>query len=333
MDRDDATPACERFPGVQGGAALGEPAHRPGTRAHALPKDGSLFEVGLWSQPLTPSAEPLTAALHAPARSASAAPGRARVPRAREPDRPFRGRPVGTTALRGAARDLAWDATLRRAAGRHWRPPQPLFPQDLRCQERRPPRGRLLVLVVDLSGSMGTALMALARHAATALLAHAHVHRDRLALLGFRAERAEILVPTTNRAEALRRPLGQLATGGTTPLCAGLALAERLLGQEERRHARGATDAALVLVSDGRGNVGEGLGRPAVSREIATAAHRLAHRPHLRRLLVDTTEGGKPDEAARVLADQLEAHRLALAALEAAGVDPLPLITGWLESG
>jgi Mg-chelatase subunit ChlD len=229
------------------------------------------------------------------------------------------------------------------------------------------------MLLVDLSGSMGTRTMDLARHTAEGLLCHAHVRRDRLALLGFRGRRAALLVPPTANVDALRRPLRGLATGGTTPLGEGLRAADDLLGREARRRGtagagtapfagaaagaaisraavadavpgesaaagagaaigNAAAQTALLIISDGRGNVGRRPGQAAISAEIAARARALARRPDLRRLLIDTTEPGKPDLAARELARHLRAQRLSLATLQRTGSRPLFHILSWLDA-
>lgn len=50
----------------------------------------------------------------------------------------------------------------------------------------------------------------------------AYIHRDRVALLSFRGQRADLLLPPSQSVELARRALDLLPTGGGTPLAAAL---------------------------------------------------------------------------------------------------------------
>jgi magnesium chelatase subunit D len=156
------------------------------------------------------------------------------------------------------ARRLAFDATLRAAApsqaarGRNGLAVH-LRPEDLRERvlEGRP--GRLLLFVVDASGSMAAQRrMALARGAVRAILLDAYRSRDQVALIAFGGAGARLVLPATSSVDLAERRLSGLATGGRTPLAQALDLAHQTLA---RRRAGGAEGAPLlVLVTDGRAN-------------------------------------------------------------------------------
>ncbi|RKQ83596.1 VWA domain-containing protein [Brockia lithotrophica] len=153
---------------------------------------------------------------------------------------------------------IHWEGTVRRAAVRAAREGQPglLLPlrhEDLVGRFVRGRRGTLLVLAVDLSGSMGGRRLALARRAALAFLAEAYVRRDRVAVVGFRGRTVEVLLPPTHSPERAHGLLQGVRTGGRTPLAQGIWAAAELLRRELRK--RPDVRGWFVLLTDGRANV------------------------------------------------------------------------------
>jgi magnesium chelatase subunit D len=129
-----------------------------------------------------------------------------------------------------------------------------LAPYDLRFQRRHAPLGRLLLFVVDASGSMaGQRRIAMAKGAIEALLLDAYRRRDRVAMIAFRGMRAEVVLPPTNSVDLARRRSRDLPAGGTTPLAAALDLTHYVV---TRYAGQGSNIAPVVVVlSDGRANV------------------------------------------------------------------------------
>jgi len=105
---------------------------------------------------------------------------------------------------------------------------------------------------VDASGSMALHRMRQAKGAVNALLQQAYVHRDQVALLAFRGEQAELLLPPSQSVELAKRALDVLPTGGGTPLAAALLAAYQV---SEQARSRGIPRTTLVLITDGRPNV------------------------------------------------------------------------------
>lgn len=142
---------------------------------------------------------------------------------------------------------------------------------DLREPIRKARIGNLVVLAVDASGSMGAATdrLAAVKGALLALLVDAYQRRDRVALVTFRDEAAQVVLEPTASVELARRRLDGLATGGTTPLAAGLRAATDLAC----RHAADDLQPVVVLVTDGRATVADrGLDpSQAVSDALAVA--------------------------------------------------------------
>ncbi|UVO54139.1 magnesium chelatase subunit D [Sphingomonas sp. SUN039] len=181
---------------------------------------------------------------------------------------PMRGRPLGARAglPRGGAR-LALIDTLRAAA-----PWQKLRGADLASGDRIAIRRDDLrikrfetradattIFAVDASGSAAAARLGEAKGAVELLLAEAYVKRTEVALISFRGDSAEVLLPPTRSLTRARRSLADLPGGGGTPLAAGIDAA-RLLGEAVRGKGR---TPFVVLLSDGRGNVGAEATMPA----------------------------------------------------------------------
>jgi magnesium chelatase subunit D len=190
-------------------------------------------------------------------------------------------------------------------------------PSDIREKQRARRIGRLLVFVVDLSGSMGDAMLALARRAALVLLGEAYVKRDRVALVAFREQMARVILPPTRSVELARRRLRALATGGKTPLGFGLRQAHLLIRRALAGEPR--LEPVMVVISDGKANVGSREGYGAVIAEVGRVAAALRAEKRVRVVLFDATEDGKDDFHATELAEQTGAARLKVHRLSALG--------------
>lgn len=172
---------------------------------------------------------------------------------------------------------------------------------DLRIKQYRSKAGALFLFAVDASGSMALHRMRQAKGAVHALLQKAYVHRDRVALLAFRGQSAELLLPPSQSVELARRALDLLPTGGGTPLAAAL-LAAIEVAQQAR--ARGIMQTVLVLLTDGRANVGLRAGREHVAEELQTLG-RAVVAAGIQTIVVDTQRTYLSRGEARKLAEWL----------------------------
>jgi magnesium chelatase subunit D len=129
------------------------------------------------------------------------------------------------------------------------------------------------VFVVDASGSMGARRrMAVVKGAVLELLIDAYQRRDRVALITFRGEDAQLMLPPTASVEVAAARLERVATGGRTPVAAGLERARELVRVERVRHPQ--LRAVVLVVTDGRvtaagGLVGAQRAAAALAREAA----------------------------------------------------------------
>jgi magnesium chelatase subunit D len=186
------------------------------------------------------------------------------------------GQPIDARPAAGApVADLAVVASLRAAARRRVRDPRPgLRAEDLHEHVRAGREGNLIVFCVDASGSMGARRrMAAVKGAVLGMLLDAYRRRDRVALVTFRGTGAELVLPPTGRVEQAAARLEELATGGGTPLAAGLQRAAALIRAEALRDAD--RRALALVVTDGRASGGRD-GRAAAARAAADLARAAA---------------------------------------------------------
>ncbi len=208
-----------------------------------------------------------------------------------------RGKYVTAVPLRqGDDPDIAFDATIRAAApfqrGRSGDGALVIEPGDLQRKVRTRRVASSIVFCVDASGSMGAARrMEAAKAAILGLLVDAYQRRDRVALVSFRGDGAQVVLSPTSSVELAHLRLRALPTGGATPLAHGLVRSLEVLEAEQRRE--GDVRPWLVLITDGRANVGLGTGLGA--DDARSAARRIAE-AGIRTLVIDTAGpgGGAP---------------------------------------
>ena len=169
-----------------------------------------------------------------------------------------RGRYVSARYPTGT-RDLALDATLRAAAPHQATRDQnglavAVREEDIRERVRVGKVSVACVFVVDASGSMGaTRRMESAKGAVLSMLLDSYRQRDRVGLVAFRGNDAEVLLPLCSSVDLAQKRLEDLPTGGKTPLAAGLVKGMEVLQREQRKN--GEVIPMMVVISDGRANV------------------------------------------------------------------------------
>jgi len=126
-----------------------------------------------------------------------------------------------------------------------------IYPSDIRLRRFEDRSDRLVVFIVDASGSAAMARLAEAKGAVELLLGQAYARRDHVALVAFRGTTAETLLPPTRSLVQAKRRLAALPGGGGTPLAAGLETAAQLAAQSRDR----GLSPAFALLTDGRANI------------------------------------------------------------------------------
>ncbi len=202
---------------------------------------------------------------------------------------------------------VPWQQVRRREQRADAASPIIMRKEDLRIRRFEERTARVTIFAVDASGSAAAARLAEAKGVVELMLGQAYVTRSEVALVAFRGDSADLLLPPTRSLTRARRALAELPGGGGTPLAMGLNAAREVA---ESVMARGRS-AALVILTDGRANIAAdgSPGRPQAAADAQTAARAIAARG-IEALVVDISARPGPEGAA--LAAALEGRFLAL---------------------
>lgn len=169
------------------------------------------------------------------------------------------GKYVKNRVPKGKTSDIAFDATLRASA-----PFQStrekngnavaIETADIREKVRKKKVGNTILFVVDSSGSMGVnKRMRETKTAIFSLLVDAYQKRDRVGMVVFKQNDAELILPPTSSVELAKKQLESIPTGGKTPLSKGLYAGLQCLTLELKKQKN--IKPLLILLSDGKANV------------------------------------------------------------------------------
>jgi magnesium chelatase subunit D len=202
---------------------------------------------------------------------------------------------------------VPWQAVRRREGDALNDAPILMRKEDLRIRRYEEKAARVTIFAVDASGSAAAARLAEAKGAVELMLAQAYVTRSEVALIAFRGDGAEVLLPPTRSLTRARRTLAELPGGGGTPLAIGLRAGHELARSVA---AKGRTPS-LVILTDGRANL-DANGEPGRKQagEDADAAAKAIAREGLDALVVDISARASPE--GRALAEAMQARYLAL---------------------
>ena len=190
--------------------------------------------------------------------------------------------------------DLALDATLRAAAPYQKRRSRQdvaivIEESDIREKIREKRIGNFIVFVVDASGSMGAGKrMIETKGAILSLLLDAYQKRDKVSMVAFKGDCAEVLLPPTSSIELAHKLLEKLPTGGKTPLCHGISLGYQIIQSYFRKDPH--IYPLLILISDGKANVSQYGGKPL--SEAMEVAEEIKNDARVNTAVVDVEKAG-----------------------------------------
>lgn len=227
-----------------------------------------------------------------------------------------RGRPLGSRQglPRGQARlsvidtlraAAPWQSIRRRAqtAARRLH----IRTEDFRIKRFKDRSETTTIFVVDASGSSAIHRLAETKGAVELLLADCYVRRDQVAVIAFRGQKAEVILPPTRSLVRAKRGLSGLPGGGGTPLAtaieASLDLALSIVRKGET--------PVIVMLTDGKANIGrDGSPGREQARNDAHAAAKLIATVGLPVMLIDTSP--QPSVAAQEIAAAMHARYMPL---------------------
>jgi len=224
-----------------------------------------------------------------------------------------RGRYIKPILPKGRVRKLAVDATMRTAAPYQTRRRQREFEKtgirqegrvfieqsDVRAKKMARKAGSLVVFVVDASGSMALNRMNAAKGAAINLLSEAYQSRDKICLISFQGEFAQVVLPPTRSIAMAKNRLERMPCGGGSPLAHALNQAAQVGMNAQKSGDVG--EVLVVCISDGRANVplcvsvGEApdedappMDKKELKEEVLKTAKMLGMLPNFKLLMLDT---------------------------------------------
>lgn len=181
---------------------------------------------------------------------------------------------------------------------------------DLRTARREGREANLVLFCVDASGSMAARKrMEQVKTAILSLLLDAYQRRDKVGLVTFRADSADVALPPTHSVDIAAKRLADLPAGGRTPLAEGLLTAVEVLRVEKVRDPR--RRPLLIVITDGRATHGP----DAVNRSRAAAGWIAEH--GISAVVVDCEQGPMRLGLAGQLAAAMQATHLPIAEVSA----------------
>jgi len=243
---------------------------------------------------------------------------RAKVARGGPPARALRrGRPIGVMPgdprrgyrlhLPGTLKTAAPWQKLRRTGDAERDSRLQVRADDFRVVRFKTRQQTTRIFVVDASGSAAAQRLAETKGAIELLLAESYATRDQVALIAFRGDSAELVLPPTRALARAKRELAGLPGGGATPLAAGIHAAHALALDLQRKGQH----PVLIFMTDGRANVAlDGSTGHQAAGEEARETAQMIRIQGWDCLLVDTAR--RPRPKARAIAEAMGARYLPL---------------------
>ena len=164
-----------------------------------------------------------------------------------------KGKYIKSRIPKNISNDIAIDATLRAAATQS-NGSINVKNEHIRHKVRKHGARASIALVVDISGSMFSQRKAnKIKGILNQLIEDINRHNDKISVIGFKGQEAEVIIPTTRRASSFKEQIDNIRIGGTTPLAAGLKKGLELLKKEKFRDE---FVPMMLVLTDGMPNVG-----------------------------------------------------------------------------
>jgi magnesium chelatase subunit D len=164
-----------------------------------------------------------------------------------------KGKYIKSKIPKNVSNDIAIDATLRAAAIKS-KGSINVKNEHIRHKVRKHGAKASIALVVDISGSMFSQRKAnKIKGILNQLIEDINRHNDKISVIGFKGQEAEVIIPTTRRASSFKEQVDNIRVGGTTPLASGLKKGLELLKKEKVKEE---FVPMMIVLTDGMPNVG-----------------------------------------------------------------------------
>ncbi len=227
----------------------------------------------------------------------------------------FRNGPMIRALANSKPGGIAIDATIRHSVLRNGGELK-VSKADLHEKIRASKRANLILFVVDASGSMAALKrMEAVKGSVISLLEDVYQKRDKVGVIAFRGESAELIVPATRSTKIAIDQMRELKTGGRTPLAHALDMAVQYLDQIGTAESE---SPLLVVLTDGKTNVAQSSENNPEAEALASA-EAIANR-NIPALVLDTEVGYIRFKKAKHLAEAMAATYMPLENLSAEGL-------------
>lgn len=222
------------------------------------------------------------------------------------------GRYVGSRPFKLGTKNIAFDATIRSAVLNQKFKKDDLAVNitidDLKEKILERKDSVTILFLIDSSGSMGVKRrMSTVKGAILSILLDAYQKRDKVGLIVFRDNDAELLLPLTSNFNHFKNLIEEVPTGGKTPLSKGLILAYNVLLMDKNQNKD--ENQILVIISDGKANVSSSNLKPFEDVEKITE---IIKESKIEPVVIDSEEGLVRLGFAKKLSEKLDAKYLTL---------------------
>ena len=141
---------------------------------------------------------------------------------------------------------------------------------DIKLKRFRNKKQVCILFVVDASRSQGSnKRLAFAKSAVLSILKKAYCDRDKVGLILFGNNRADLILPFTKSVDFAADKMRELKAKGNTPLAMGMRLAQKTIEQDRNKNPENIH--IVVLMTDGKSNYDIEQGKPLVLVQKASA--------------------------------------------------------------
>ena len=182
-----------------------------------------------------------------------------------------------------------------------------ILPSDLHTFNFEDRSERVIIFLVDASGSAAMNRLGESKGAIELMLADSYAKRDFVSLISFRDTSAEILLPPTRSLVQTKKRLGSLMAGGGTPLASGLDAGIKL-AQTCKRSGK---MPSLAILTDGKANIDlDGLPNREKALSDSVLVSAIGKKLDMKSVFIDC--GKRPNNSLKEIATSMGANYVSL---------------------